>query len=143
MDEQEARVEGILRKLGTGRSDTGASAAAGPYPLLVLAGLAVCLVAAAPGAVRAAREPWTGVTGPRWRAVAPLAAGIALDLALAERAGFVIASAVLFWFTARAFDPRHPRRDALFAIAISVGAYLLFARVLQLQLPAGVLAGRL
>jgi putative tricarboxylic transport membrane protein len=143
VDEQEARVEGILRKLGTGRSDTAVSAAAGPYPLLVLAGLAVCLVAAAPSAVRAAREPWTGETGPRWRAVAPLAAGIALDLALAERAGFVIASAVLFWFTARAFDPRHPLRDALFAIAISLGAYLLFARVLQLQLPAGVLAGRL
>ncbi len=64
-----------------------------------------------------------------------------LNLALAERAGFVIASAVLFWFAARAFDERHPARDAAFAVAVSVGAYLLFARVLQLSLPAGVLAG--
>jgi hypothetical protein len=48
---------------------------------------------------------------------------------------------VLFWFAARAFDERHPARDAVFAVAISVSAYLLFARVLQLSLPAGVLAG--
>jgi hypothetical protein len=32
-------------------------------------------------------------------------------------------------------------RDALFAIIISIGVYLLFARALQLTLPAGVLAG--
>jgi hypothetical protein len=30
-------------------------------------------------------------------------------------------------------------RDAVFAIALSLAAYLLFARVLQLQLPTGVL----
>jgi putative tricarboxylic transport membrane protein len=56
-----------------------------------------------------------------------------------ERLGFVIAAAVLFWLTARAFDTRHPARDALFAIGMSVASYLLFARVLQLQLPAGIL----
>jgi putative tricarboxylic transport membrane protein len=63
--------------------------------------------------------------------------GVLLNLLLAERAGFVLASAVLFWFVARAFDPRHPLRDGLFAAAVSSGAYLLFARVLDLQLPAG------
>ena len=143
VDEQEKRVEGILRKLGTGRSDTDSVAGAGPYPLFVLAGLAACLVAAAPGALRAARvspgaEPASG-----WRTIAPLAAGIAFDLVFAERAGFVIASAVLFWCTARAFDTRHPARDAIFALVVAIGAYLLFARVLQLPLPAGVLANRL
>jgi hypothetical protein len=46
---------------------------------------------------------------------------------------------VLFWCTARAFDARRPVRDAVFAIGLSLGAYLLFARVLQLQLPSGVL----
>jgi hypothetical protein len=142
VDDQEARVQGILRKLGTGRTDSARLASAGRYPLLVLAGLAVCLVAAAPGAVRAARASAPGGLFP-WNHVAPLAAGIAFNLALAERAGFVIASAALFWFTARAFDTRHPVRDALFALAVSAAAYLLFTRALQLQLPAGVLAGRL
>jgi putative tricarboxylic transport membrane protein len=70
-----------------------------------------------------------------------IAAGVAAHLALAERAGFVIAAAVLFWLTARAFDGRHPIRDAVFAIGLSAGAYVLFARVLDLTLPAGVLEG--
>jgi putative tricarboxylic transport membrane protein len=58
-----------------------------------------------------------------------------------ERAGFVLAAAVLFWLAARAFDPRHPLRDGAFAIGVSVSAYLLFAHVLHLSLPAGLLAG--
>jgi hypothetical protein len=47
---------------------------------------------------------------------------------------------VLFWFVARAFDPRHPLRDGIFAGVVSVGAYLLLGRVLDLQLPAGWLS---
>ena len=50
-------------------------------------------------------------------------------------------AAVLFWLAARAFDPRHPVRDGLFAIGTSLCAYVLFARVLHLSLPAGLLAG--
>ena len=74
-------------------------------------------------------------------AIAWLAAGITAHLLLAERGGFVVASAALFWFTARAFDARRPWRDAAFALVISVAAYVLFARVLQLSLPSGILAG--
>jgi putative tricarboxylic transport membrane protein len=73
--------------------------------------------------------------------VALIAAGVLLDLLLVERGGFVLASTMLFWFTARAFDARHPVRDAVFALGTSAGAYLLFARVLELPLPAGVLSG--
>jgi putative tricarboxylic transport membrane protein len=74
-------------------------------------------------------------------AIGWLAAGIAAYLLLVEGAGFVVASAALCWFTARAFDSRRPYRDAAFSIVISVSAFLLFARVLQLSLPAGILAG--
>jgi putative tricarboxylic transport membrane protein len=137
---EEARVRGILRELGTGDAEAASLANAGPYPLFVLAGLGLFGVAAAVNVrrswVRSAEARW-----PRWRSVALIGLGIALNLALAERAGFVIASAVLFWFVARAFDERRPARDAFFALAVSVSAYLLFARVLQLSLPAGVLAG--
>ena len=45
-------------------------------------------------------------------------------------AGFVVASAGLFWLTARAFDDRRPGATDLWG-GLSVGAYLLFARVLS------------
>jgi putative tricarboxylic transport membrane protein len=137
---EEARVRDILRELGTGNPEAASLANAGPYPLFVLAGLAVFGIAAVANvrksSARSAEPRW-----PRWRSVALIGLGVTLNLAMAERAGFVIASAVLFWFVARAFDERHPARDAGFAVAVSVGAYLLFARMLQLSLPAGVLQG--
>lgn len=141
---EEARVRDILRKLGTGRED-GSLMSAGPYPLFVMAGLIVFGLAAAwqsLGSSATSAPPKTpsaehGGRGPSLL----LAAGIAVDVLLAERAGFVLASAALFWLTARAFDDRRPMRDALAALLISVGAYLLFVRVLQLPLPAGILAG--
>ena len=39
VDAEEARVRAILKKLGTGASDTGALVPSGPYPLLVVIGL--------------------------------------------------------------------------------------------------------
>jgi putative tricarboxylic transport membrane protein len=136
---EEKRVRGIMRELGTGSHDAASLADAGPYPLFVLAGLVVFGIAAVinvRSAGRSAEHRW-----PKLRSIALIAMGVVLNLVLAERAGFVIASAALFWFAARAFDERHPKRDAIFAVGVSVGAYLLFARVLQLILPAGVLAG--
>jgi len=73
--------------------------------------------------------------------LALIAFGLALQLALLERAGFVIASTLLFWLTARAFDDRHPFRDAAAAIAVSAASYLVFARMLDVSLPAGILSG--
>jgi len=139
---EEARVQDILTRFGTGGEDAPTVTSSGPYPLIVLGGLMLCAAAIILGRVRGHN---THTPRPKTqeslRPIALVAAGIVLDLALAERAGFVIASAALFWFVARAFDPRHPARDAAFAVAVSTGAYLLFGRVLDLQLPAGVLTG--
>jgi len=137
---EETRVRDVLGKLGFGSRGNEAGTTTEPYPWLVLAGL----VAATVFAVREARgRARTGAASPR-RDRAPLgllAGAVALHVALLERAGFLIAAAVLFWLAARAFDPRHPLRDGVFAVALSAAAYLVFARVLQLSLPAGVLAG--
>ena len=76
----------------------------------------------------------------RWGPAALIAVGMALDLALMEWAGFVLASTALFWLTARAFDRQQPGRDALFAFGLSAAAYLLFVRVLNVTLPAGFIA---
>lgn len=136
---EERRVQDILTRLGTGGEDAPTVTSAGPYPLIVLAGLALSVLGVAwQGAKAQSLKPKAHDS---LRPVALVAAGVLLDLALAERAGFVIASAALFWFVARAFDPRHPLRDAAFAVTVSIGAYLLFGRVLDLPLPAGVLSG--
>ena len=143
-ESEEARVNAILRQLGIGRRDT-TPASAGAYPLLVIAALALFGAGAAiegrrKAASAAAAVPRPAGTGrDRVRGLALIAVGIVLDLALAERAGFVVASAVLFWFAARAFDDRRPVRDALFAAGFAAAAYILFARLLQLGLPAGPL----
>jgi putative tricarboxylic transport membrane protein len=138
---EERRVQEILREFGTGRVEGATLAAAGPYPLFVLGGLVLFGFAAVVDLRRHRLPPHAEQRWPKLRSAGLIGIGIAIHIALAERAGFVIASTVLFWFTARAFDETRPLRDAVFAVVISVGAYLLFARVLQLQLPAGVLAG--
>jgi putative tricarboxylic transport membrane protein len=138
--EEERRVRGILRELGSGGDGAASLAQAGPYPLFVLGGLVVFGITSLLG-LRRRDEPQARPDPGKWRALALIVAGMVSSLLLAERAGFVIASALLFWFVARAFDAGRPLRDACFAIVISTGAYLLFARVLQLSLPAGWLGG--
>jgi putative tricarboxylic transport membrane protein len=135
---EEARVQAILRKLGTGDAPSSSS---GWYPLFVLAGLILFTSAASLEVLREHRAGSSSVPRAGWKAIALVGAAIGLDLLLLETGGFVIASAFLFWFTARAFDASHPLRDAVFALGISVAAYVLFARVLQLSLPAGPFPG--
>lgn len=144
---EDQRVRAILTKLGLG-PDHATSSASGWYSLLVLAGLMFFACVAGLEIVRArAASPKSSddrrstKDDRRWGPAALIAVGIALDLALMERAGFVLASTALFWLTAQAFDRQHPGRDALFALGLSAGAYLLFVRVLNVTLPAGFLAG--
>jgi len=143
VSEEEVRVRDILKKLGTGGDEGGPLVSVGVYPWFVLAGLVVCGLGAGASILRARRSPGSTDTlpGHGGGSLALIAVGAILYLVLAEPAGFVVASAGLFWLTARAFDDRRPWRDVFFAAGLSVGAYLLFARVLQLSLPAGILAG--
>jgi putative tricarboxylic transport membrane protein len=140
VDQEEARVRTILEQLGAGQSETR-SRSVGVYPVLVLAGLVITGLAAIVAARGARSEPPghqpRGVRGSN--AVWIMAVALGVNLLMAERAGFVVASTVLFWCSSRAFDDRHPVRDGVFALGVSVSAYLLFARALQLPLPAGVL----
>jgi hypothetical protein len=141
VDAEELRVRAILKKLGTGATETVSLVPSGPYPRLVLIGLTVFGLAAL-WRVSKSPRPSTGTGASHGSTpVVLVGTGVVLHLLLAERAGFVIAAAVLFWCTARAFDHRHPVRDGIAALAVSLASYILFARVLQLSLPAGLLAG--
>lgn len=133
---EEARVVSMLERLGTA-TDAAATSRMGSYPIVVFGGLLITVAAVILTRVRA---PSNGGTRIDRRAIAVIAVAIALNVVLIEAAGFVIASVVLFWLTARAFDTRHPMRDAIAAVLLSVGAYLVFARLLQIPLPAGMLA---
>jgi putative tricarboxylic transport membrane protein len=141
VDEEEKRVNAILRKLGTGDRPTVTRAAATGYPLLVLIGLCATGIAAGAELFRNRSTSMRRTWSDRWHGIVLISAGMIVDLLLLESAGFVLASAALFWLVARGFDKRRPLRDAAFALAVSALTYVLFVRFLKLSLPAGVLAG--
>ena len=76
-----------------------------------------------------------------WRTVLLLAAAFLANVALIDRAGWPISGAVLFWGSAYALGSRHYVRDVLLALVLSFGSYVVFARGLGIDLPAGVLEG--
>jgi putative tricarboxylic transport membrane protein len=138
VDSEETRVRATLQQLDTGQRAGGVLASVGVYPTFVLAGLAICAVAALVFG-RTATDTMPQVPRTRFAGtVSWIALALVINLVLAERVGFIVASASMFWLTARAFDDRHPFRDALVATMLSVCAYALFGRLLQLPLPTGV-----
>ncbi|MEA2584466.1 MAG: Tripartite tricarboxylate transporter TctB family [Thermomicrobiales bacterium] len=58
-------------------------------------------------------------------------------LLLIERAGFIIASAVLFFVASFGMGSRRILRDVIVALLLSVGAYVLFTKGLSPRLPKG------
>ena len=114
-----------------------APAGSGGFERFVLAGFALAIVAAIVQASRRRSD------GPRVRqsnhpgrtALTLLATGLVLDVLLMQWAGFVLASAVLFVFVARAFGSRRPLRDVAVAVAIALLVHLGFTRGLGVTLP--------
>ncbi len=76
-----------------------------------------------------------------WRTVGLLALALVAYLLLIERAGFIIASAVLFVWAAIAMGSRRFARDIVIGVVLATVLFLIFKRGLGLDLPAGVLAG--
>ena len=78
---------------------------------------------------------------PNRTALAWLGGGMLLNLVLIEPLGFSVGAAVQFVCTARAFGSRAPLRDAVIALAVSLGAFFLFVEALGVNIGAGVLEG--
>jgi putative tricarboxylic transport membrane protein len=134
--DEEARVRAMVRRVGPAAVERSKSA--GTYPAVVLLGLFMMGMLFV-NRMRSARSP-VEPSGAGLRAVLPIVAAMLVSIATIERLGFVATAAGLFWITARAFDASHPIRDAGWAAGLSLGAYLLFARLLALPLPPGVFA---
>lgn len=106
-------------------------------PKIIAAGLGLLAVANFVSAWRGTmphRE--AGDIGPILLIVGGLVALIAI---IGLGGGFVLATAILFAATARAFGRRALAVDFGIGLAIGVGAYLVFAKLLTLSLPMGPL----
>ena len=66
--------------------------------------------------------------------------GLFAHMALIGWGGFVVAGTALFACVARGFGSRRPVRDLLIAAVLSVGIFLFFVKLLNVNLPAGWLA---
>lgn len=116
------------------------------FPFLVAAGLLFCGLLLFIQALRGhAALPEEGEdvdpnVAPDLRAVGTVAVTLAGYVLILEAAGFVVASALLFWGVAVAFGSRSWLRDPLVGLALTLTVYLAFTRLLGLRLPAGVLA---
>ena len=67
-------------------------------------------------------------------------AGLFAHMALIGWAGFVIAGVVLFACIARGFGSLRIARDLAFGLLLSLGVFLFFVKLLNVNLPAGWLA---
>jgi len=66
-----------------------------------------------------------------------ISAGLFAHMALIGWAGFVIAGALLFACVARGFGSRRVARDLALGLALSVGVFFFFVKLLNVNLPAG------
>jgi putative tricarboxylic transport membrane protein len=116
-------------------------------PIGVGALLAVCAVVLAVDVLRGghgeaeAGEDVDADQPSDWRTLAVLVGAFLANVALIERAGWVISSSILFWGTAFALGSRHHVRDLGIAVALALATFYGFAIGLGLNLPAGILAG--
>ena len=89
---------------------------------------------------RAIREPESAAPpaapGARWKSVVSLIALVAYTFAL-EPLGFVLATAALLFFFFRVLDGQRWWVALAGAVAVSMLAYLVFARLLHVRLPEG------
>ena len=74
-----------------------------------------------------------------WMTVGTLAASLVAYLFLIERAGFIIASAVLFFGAAFGMGSKRYIRDLLIGFILSFATFVLFTEGLSLRLPEGLL----
>ena len=116
------------------------------FPFLVAFGLLLCGVLLLIQALRGQTAPPeeaedADVNAPvDYRAVGIIAGALVLYVLLLETAGFIVASAVLFWGVAVAFGSRAWFRDPLVGLVLALVVFEAFTRLLGLRLPAGILA---
>jgi putative tricarboxylic transport membrane protein len=140
LQQEEKRIDSIVLGLRSGADIGPLVRGGGLFPALVGAGLALTIAALLVEARRRrvtqpSRARDTGnVSGVAW-----IGLGAILTLSLLERAGFVVASTLLFALTARGFGSLRWVRNLTVGLAFAVAVYVIFTRGLSLTLPSGLL----
>jgi len=127
----------ILDTLELGEAGAG-YAALGPwaFPSIVLLGLAIS-TAAVTYRARKRADAAPAARGGAGRPVMQTAILLTAYLLAFERVGFVPATVVYLVLQSRVLGSRNLRRDAIVAVALTLAAYGIFDRVLDVKLPAG------
>jgi putative tricarboxylic transport membrane protein len=76
-----------------------------------------------------------------WLALGTITLGFVFEILFIKSLGFILSSTVLFGAVSYAFGSRKYVRDIIVALLLTTGAYLVFTKLLNLQLPAGILKG--
>lgn len=109
------------------------------FPYITVAGLALCGLALIVQAVRGGWQPEEEAeVRIDWRAMAFVVAGLIANVVLIGPLGFTLASIVMFVLVAYGFGSRRPLRDAAIAAALSLTAYFGFAKLLGVNIGAGI-----
>lgn len=119
----------------------GGYQAVGPRAFPLLAGGALTLVAAI-GVVQAFRTPPPAADGAaartEWRPVLAVVGTLAAYVAVLLPLGYWQATTVLFTVVARVLGSRRLVRDAAIGLVLALATYVLFDRVLGIELPPGI-----
>jgi putative tricarboxylic transport membrane protein len=116
-------------------------------PFVVAGLLLVCAAALAVNVLRGGHgEAEEGedvdLTAPtEWRVVLPLVGAFVANVLLIDLLGWVVSGALLFWGSSWALGSRHPVRDAVISLALSLATFYGFYLGLGIALPAGLLEG--
>jgi len=142
-------VAGLLAWGATGISSQAGYAGVGPnfLPWVVTVALALCggwlVFEARTGGFRE-MDPPSGAERGDWKAVAWVAAGVAVNALLIERAGFVVACTACYTLAVHGLrsaeghrwgGPRKLVLDAVTGVLISAPVFWLFTKVLKVNLP--------
>ena len=76
-----------------------------------------------------------------WRVVVPLVVVFLANILLIDVLGWVISGTLLFWGSSWALGSRHPVRDGVISLGLSLATFYGFYVGLGIPLPAGVLEG--
>jgi len=112
--------------------------------LLLVSAVALALNVLRGGHGQAEEGEDVDLTAPtEWRVVLPLVAVFVANVLLIDVLGWVISGAMLFFGCSWALGSRHPVRDVVISVALSLATFYGFYLGLGILLPAGVLEGML